>query len=65
MQTMTNADSHAAEKAKKLGVYSTWGQGMTGPKGWKDSKCLHPSLSGVMMVCTLMLFLHLQFVHCC
>lgn len=49
MQTLKHAMYDAGTEAKKLGVYSTWGQGMIGPKGWKDAKCVHPSLAGVMM----------------
>lgn len=51
MQTLQHAMSNAGKEAKKQGVYSTWGQGRTGPKGWKDAKCVHPSLAGTMMVC--------------
>ena len=50
MQTLTDAKYDAGEEAKKLGVYSTWGQGMIGPEGWKDAECVHASLAGVMMV---------------
>ncbi|TKA72724.1 hypothetical protein B0A55_05551 [Friedmanniomyces simplex] len=49
MQILQGADYDAAAKAKAQGMYSTWGQGMTGPKEWKDAGCVHPSLEGVMM----------------
>jgi poly [ADP-ribose] polymerase 2/3/4 len=44
-----NADSGAAENAKKAGCISTWGVGMTAPKGWKDAGVVHESLKGVLM----------------
>lgn len=50
MQKLTNADYDAGGKAKQQGMLSTWGQGMTGPKAWKDAECVHPSLKGVQMV---------------
>jgi len=50
MQSLTNASYSAAEDAKSKGILSTWGQGMTGPKAWKDANCVHPSLAGVLMV---------------
>jgi poly [ADP-ribose] polymerase len=50
IQTLTDADYEAGEKAKKQGMLSTWGQGSTGPKAWKDAGCVHPSLNGVQMV---------------
>lgn len=50
MQTLTDADYDAGENAKKQGMLSTWGQGRTGPKAWKDAGCVNPSLSGVQMV---------------
>lgn len=55
MQTLKQAKYNAGEEAKKLGVHSTWGQGRVGPKGWKDANCVHPSLTGVKMVCLLAL----------
>lgn len=51
MQTLKHAMYDAGEEAKKLGVHSTWGQGRTGPKGWKDASCVHASLAGIKMVC--------------
>ncbi|KAI4719294.1 PARP-domain-containing protein [Aureobasidium sp. EXF-10727] len=49
MQTLTNASYEAAETAKKMGAISTWGQGKTAPKAWKDAGCIHPSLAGATM----------------
>ncbi|KAL2159038.1 hypothetical protein VTH06DRAFT_2797 [Thermothelomyces fergusii] len=49
MQKLVDASYHAGEEAKKKGMVSTWGQGSTGPKKWKDASCVHPSLAGVMM----------------
>lgn len=50
MQELTNASYSAGEDAKAKGMYSTFGKGGTGPSKWKDAKCVHPSLEGVMMV---------------
>jgi len=50
MQTLTAADYEADEKAKKQGLFSTWGQGITGPSKWKDAKVVHESLAGVKIV---------------
>lgn len=49
MQALTDASSTAGEDALSKGMWSTWGQGLTGPKGWKDAGCVHPSLAGVTM----------------
>ncbi|KAI1176022.1 poly polymerase catalytic domain-containing protein [Nemania sp. FL0916] len=49
LQTLTDAKYDAGETAKRDGMLSTWGQGMTGPTKWKDAECVHPSLKGVMM----------------
>lgn len=49
MQKLTNASYTAGDDALAQGLHSTWGQGLTGPAGWKDAKCVHPSLKGVMM----------------
>ncbi|KAI5268202.1 PARP-domain-containing protein [Aureobasidium subglaciale] len=49
MQTLTDASYNAAETAKELGAFSTWGQGKTSPKAWKDAGCIHPSLAGATM----------------
>jgi poly [ADP-ribose] polymerase len=51
MQTLTDASYNAAETAREMGAYSTWGQGQTAPKAWKDAGCIHPSLAGATMVC--------------
>jgi poly [ADP-ribose] polymerase len=51
MQTLTGASYKAAETAKEMGAFSTWGQGQTAPKAWKDAGCIHPSLAGATMVC--------------
>lgn len=53
MQELIYASYNAGEDAKAKGMHTTWGQGQTGPSKWKDAKCVHPSLSGVMMVSTL------------
>lgn len=58
MQVLEDAMYNAGEEAKKQGVHSTWGQGITGPKGWKDAGCVHPSLAGVTMVCLRFFCLH-------
>ena len=50
MQVLVDPSYNASTTAKEKGVYSTWGQGKTGPKAWKDAGCLHPSLAGVKMV---------------
>lgn len=50
MQALTDASYSASEDAASKGVLSTWGQGMTGPKEWKDANCVNPSLDGVLMV---------------
>ncbi|KAK4565371.1 hypothetical protein LTR86_003988 [Recurvomyces mirabilis] len=49
MLVLQSGDSNAGSIAKSKGHYSTWGQGKMAPKGWKDAKCVHPSLEGVMM----------------
>ena len=51
MHELVYSDYNAGAEAKKKGCYSTWGQGMTAPAGWKDAECVHESLKGVMMVC--------------
>lgn len=50
IQTLTDADYAAGDNAKKQGMLSTWGQGSTAPRAWKDAACVHPSLAGVTMV---------------
>lgn len=49
MQELTDASYTAGEDAVAKGMWSTWGQGSTGPQGWKDAGCVHPSLAGVKM----------------
>lgn len=53
MQVLEDADYAAGEHAKEKGLFSTWGQGMIGPKGWKDAGCVHPELTGVQVVSAL------------
>ncbi|KAK3649312.1 hypothetical protein LTR22_012913 [Elasticomyces elasticus] len=48
-QILQDADYDAGAKARAQGVYSTHGQGLTGPQAWKDAGCVHPSLAGVEM----------------
>lgn len=50
MHKLTDASYSACEDAKEKGLISTWGQGMTGPKAWKDANCVNPSLDGILMV---------------
>lgn len=47
MYEIPTGDSHAEEKAKKHGAYSTLGVGKTAPQGWKDGNAIHESLKGV------------------
>lgn len=49
MQVLTNAQYDAGSTAAQQGMISTWGQGLTAPKGLKDAGCLHPSLTGAKM----------------
>ncbi|KAK4547868.1 hypothetical protein LTR36_010587 [Oleoguttula mirabilis] len=49
MQVLKDASYEAGEDAKEQGLYSTFGKGITGPKGWKDAACVHPSLKGASM----------------
>ncbi|OBT46827.1 hypothetical protein VE00_01944 [Pseudogymnoascus sp. WSF 3629] len=49
MQALTDASYSASEDATSKGLLSTWGQGLTGPKVWKDANCVNPSLDGVLM----------------
>jgi poly [ADP-ribose] polymerase len=53
MQVLTDAQYDAATTAAQKGAISTWGQGLTAPKGLKDAGTLHPSLEGVKMVSSL------------
>ena len=50
MHELTGASSTAGKDAKAKGMCSTWGKGRVGPSQWKDAKCVHPSLAGVMIV---------------
>ena len=50
MQVLTNAQYDAGATAAQKGMISTWGQGLTAPKGLKDAGSLHPSLAGTKMV---------------
>lgn len=50
MQELIHASSNAGSTAKQGGMFSTWGKGRTGPKGWKDASCVHKNLAGVTMV---------------
>ena len=63
MQVLTNSKYDAGEDAKKMGVHSTWGQGETGPQGWKDASCVHPSLTGVTMVSPFRLLADIYFLR--
>ena len=47
---LTHSSYTAGEDAKAKNMFSTWGKGRVGPSQWKDASCVHPSLSGVMMV---------------
>ena len=47
MQVLQDAKYDAGSEARKQGLYSTWGQGSTGPLIWKDAGAVHPSLAGV------------------
>lgn len=50
MQVLTNAQYDAGTTAAQQGMISTFGQGLTAPKGFKDAGGLHDSLAGVQMV---------------
>ena len=50
MQTLTSASYTADETARAGGMFSTFGQGLTGPQAWKDGSCIHPSLKGTLVV---------------
>jgi hypothetical protein len=50
MYTLTNASYNAGDEAQAKGMYSTWGQGKTGPSKWKDASCINPNLKGVKIV---------------
>ncbi|KAM0364324.1 hypothetical protein ACHAO7_009405 [Fusarium culmorum] len=46
---LTDADSNAAENAKRRGMCSTKGVGRTGPGRWIDASIIHKKLKGVKM----------------
>ncbi|KAI9652272.1 MAG: hypothetical protein M1829_001802 [Trizodia sp. TS-e1964] len=47
MLELQDANYNAGEEAKKSGRIATWGQGLTGPKKWKDAACISENLKGV------------------
>ncbi|TFB04103.1 Poly [ADP-ribose] polymerase 2 [Trichoderma ghanense] len=49
MQQLTNASYDAGSSAKKGGMESTWGMGMTAPPKWMDAGVVHDSLEGIQM----------------
>ncbi|KAK1253249.1 hypothetical protein MKX07_001326 [Trichoderma sp. CBMAI-0711] len=49
MQQLTNASYDAGSSAKKGGMESTWGMGMTAPPKWMDAGVVHESLKGIQM----------------
>ncbi len=49
MLHLTRASYTAGDDAKNQNMFSTWGQGQTGPAAWKDAACIHPDLAGVKM----------------
>ncbi|KAK1724167.1 poly polymerase catalytic domain-containing protein [Colletotrichum acutatum] len=49
IQKLTNASYNAGDDAKAGGMWSTWGQGNTGPSKWKDASCVNPDLKGIQM----------------
>jgi hypothetical protein len=59
MQELTQASSNAGTTAKQKGMFSTWGKGRTGPKGWKDASCVNKNLEGVKMV-----YISFSFLFC-
>lgn len=46
LQKLAHASYNAGEDAKKKGMFSTWGQGSTGPTQWKDAGCVHERFKG-------------------
>ena len=50
MYEVTHSSYQAGEEAKAKGCVATWGQGTTGPVGWKDAGCVHNNLKGILMV---------------
>ncbi|KAL9471041.1 hypothetical protein ACSS6W_008982 [Trichoderma asperelloides] len=49
MQQLTNSRYDAGNTAKKGGMESTWGMGMTAPPKWMDAGVVHESLKGIQM----------------
>ncbi|KAI5461655.1 poly polymerase catalytic domain-containing protein [Mariannaea sp. PMI_226] len=49
IQKLVNANYNAGSDAKSKGMYSTWGQGNTGPSKWVDAGIAHESLKGIKM----------------
>ncbi|KAL7751432.1 hypothetical protein RI367_003292 [Sorochytrium milnesiophthora] len=49
MQNLVNASYNAGEEAYAKGMWSTLGQGRTGPLSWTDAEAVHPSLKGIQM----------------
>ncbi|KAF9776433.1 hypothetical protein IL306_005387, partial [Fusarium sp. DS 682] len=49
IQKLTQPSYNAGTDAKKKGMYSTWGQGRTGPSKWVDASIVHPDLKDVKM----------------
>ncbi|KAL7945314.1 poly polymerase catalytic domain-containing protein [Trichoderma barbatum] len=49
MQELTNASYDAGSSAKKQGMETTWGMGMTAPPKWKDAGEVHESLQGIQI----------------
>ncbi|RFU79882.1 hypothetical protein TARUN_2317 [Trichoderma arundinaceum] len=49
MQQLTNSSYDAGSTAKKGGMESTWGMGMTAPPKWMDAGVVHESLKGIQM----------------
>lgn len=49
MQQLTNSSYDAGNTAKKGGMESTWGMGMTAPPKWMDAGVVHESLKGIQM----------------
>lgn len=57
MQQLTNSRYDAGNTAKKGGMESTWGMGMTAPPKWMDAGVVHESLKGIQMVSLTFLYL--------
>ncbi|KAI9149511.1 Poly [ADP-ribose] polymerase [Paramyrothecium foliicola] len=49
IQKLTNSSYTAGESAYKQNMWSTWGQGGTGPSKWIDAGAVHKSLKGIKM----------------